>query len=83
MQDFYNMFSNLRNEQLRHFDVLNIKVILFLMHFEFRHIASKLIWKHYNNNNIIIHFLSFMLSSSIVFVKHKNHTFLKALLWMS
>ncbi len=51
MQDFRSMFSNSKNERLRHFDVLDIKVILLLMHFEFRHTAPKLIWKHHDDDN--------------------------------
>ncbi len=51
MKDFGSMFSNSKNERLRHFDVLDIKVILLLMHFEFRHTASKLIWEHHDDDN--------------------------------
>lgn len=51
VQDFRSKFSNSKNERLRHFGVLDIKVILLLMHFEFRHTAPKLIWEHHDDGN--------------------------------
>ncbi len=51
LQDFRNLFSNSRSGRLDHFSVLEVEVILFLMHYVFRHAAPKLVWEYHDNGN--------------------------------